>query len=215
MVLFGSNWHPGVVGIIAARVVDRYRLPVLVFTKDTAPDSKKLKASGRSVPGLNLFQVLEKCDNFIVQFGGHPMAAGLTVVPETFNQFSDEFNSCVCKVIQGAEPEGVVIDMLVNAEDNCEEMAHNLKLMEPFGQGNPEPVFLLKNIRMQKVTRLRDHLRFSLQINGSRIHGIGFFKAALFEIASKPVDLGFKLKQTTFRGRERVEAHAVAISPTS
>lgn len=215
LVLFGSNWHPGVVGIIAARVVDRYRLPVLVFTRDTAPDSKKLKASGRSVPGLNLFQVLQKCDNFIVQFGGHPMAAGLTVVSEDFTRFSEEFNNCVCKMMQGAEPEGLVIDMTVTAEDNYEEMAHSLKLMEPFGQGNPEPVFLLKNIRMQKLSRLRDHLRFSLQINGSRIHGIGFFKAALFEVASRPVDLGFKLKQTTFRGRERIEAHAVAISPTS
>jgi single-stranded-DNA-specific exonuclease len=215
LVLFGSNWHPGVVGIIAARVVDRFRLPVLVFTRDTASDSKTLKASGRSVPELNLFQVLQQCNNFIVQFGGHPMAAGLTVVSEDFSQFSEEFNNCVCRMMQGSEPEGVVIDMIVNVEDNCEEMAHSLKLMEPFGQGNPEPVFLLKNIRMQKVTRLRDHLKFSLLINGSPIHGIGFFKATLFEVASRPVDLGFKLKQTTFRGRERIEAHAVAIKPTS
>ncbi len=215
LVLFGSNWHPGVVGIIAARVVDRFRLPVLVFTRDSASDSKTLKASGRSVPELNLFQVLQQCDNFIVQFGGHPMAAGLTVVSENFVQFSEEFNNCVCRMMQGSEPEGVVIDMIVNVEDNCEEMAHSLKLMEPFGQGNPEPVFLLKNIRMQKVTRLRDHLKFSLQINGSPIHGIGFFKATLFEVASRPVDLGFKLKQTTFRGRERIEAHAVVINPTS
>ena len=215
LVLFGSNWHPGVVGIIAARVVDRYKLPVLVFTRDTVPGRKTLKASGRSVPGLNLFLVLRQCDGFIVQFGGHPMAAGLTVLSEDFAQFSEEFNNCVCKMMEEIEPEGVVIDMIVNVEDNCEEMAHSLKLMEPFGQGNPEPVFLLKNIRMQKVTRMRDHLKFSLQINGSRIHGIGFFKAALFEVASRPVDLGFKLKQTTFRGRERIEAHAVAIKPTT
>jgi single-stranded-DNA-specific exonuclease len=214
LVLFGDNWHPGVVGIIAARVVDRYKLPVLVFTRDTAPGSKKLKASGRSVPGLNLFLVLQQCDGFIVQFGGHPMAVGLTVVSENFDQFSEEFNNCVCRMMQAVELEGVMVDMIVNVEDNCEEMAHSLKLMEPFGQGNPEPVFLLKNIRMQKVTRLRDHLRFSLLINGSRIHGIGFYKAAQFEVASRPVDLGFKLKQTTFRGRERIEAHAVAIKPT-
>ncbi len=213
LVLFSSNWHPGVVGIIAARVVDRFRLPVLVFTRDTAPDSKMLKASGRSVPGLNLFQLLQQCDNHIVQFGGHPMAAGLTVFSDNFDQFSEEFNKCVCKMMHVTEPEGVVIDMIMSVEDNCEEIANSLKSMEPFGLGNPEPVFLLKNIRMQKVTTLRDHLKFSLRINGNQIHGIGFFQAALFEVASKPVDLGFKLKQTTFRGRKRIEAHVVAINP--
>ncbi len=214
LVLSGSSWHPGVVGIIAARVVDRFHLPVLVFTRDTAPDSQAFKASGRSVPGLNLFLVLQQCVDFIDQFGGHAMAAGLTVAPEKFDGFSEKFNNCVCRMMQEGTQEGVEIDMVIHVDDDCEEMVRSLKLMEPFGQGNPEPVFLLKNIQMQKVARLHDHLKFSLQINGSRIHGIGFFQATQFETASRPVDLGFKLKQTTFRGRERIEAHAVTINPT-
>jgi single-stranded-DNA-specific exonuclease len=118
-------------------------------------------------------------------------------------------------MMQEVDPEGLVIDKIVSVEDNCEEMAASLKLMEPFGQGNPEPVFLLKSIQMKSVSKLNDHLKFSLQLNGNQIHGIGFFMAAQLEVASGLIDLVFKLKQTSFRGRKRIEAHAVAIFPTS
>ena len=214
LVLYGSNWHPGVVGIIAARVVDRFQLPVLVFTNDTASSNGTLKGSGRSVGGLNLFHVLQQCDKCIVQFGGHAMAAGLTLLAENLDHFSEEFNRSVSVMMHDVTPEGLVIDRIMSGEDNCEEMANCLKRMEPFGQGNPEPVFLLKNIRMKTVSKLRDHLKFSLQLNGSQVHGIGFFMADQFETASGAIDLVFKLKQTCFRGRKRIEAHAVVITPT-
>lgn len=214
LVLFNNDWHPGVVGIIAARVVDRFHLPTFVFTADTASGKNMLKASGRSVPGLNLFQVLQQCDNYIVQFGGHAMAAGLTLSAGNLDYFSEEFDKCVSVKVHEVDPEGVVIDKIMTVGDNCEEIADSLKLMEPFGHGNPEPVFLLKNIQMKGVSKLGDHLKFSLQLNGRQVHGIGFFMAAKFEITSSPIDFAFKLKRTNFRGRKRIEAHVVAISPT-
>ncbi len=216
LVLLGRNWHPGVVGIVAARVTDRFDLPVLVFTGDTCGDGTILKASGRSVAGLNLFEVLEECDSFIIQFGGHAMAAGLTVKEEQLEQFKKEFDRTVCDKLETIDDAGAIrIDMILHPGQDCETLVKNLKRMEPFGKGNSEPVFLLKNIRMEKVSRLRDHLKFSLPINGSLIHGIGFFMAEQYTVASKPVDLGLKLKLTHFRGRERIEAHAVAILPAA
>jgi len=215
IVLLGTDWHPGVVGIIAARVADRFQLPTLVFTRDTAAQEEIFKGSGRSVPGLNLFNLLQQSDSHILQFGGHAMAAGLTVAADDFEPFTVEFDKYARAMMLDIDEPGVFIDKIMNSRDDCQEISRCLSLMEPFGQGNPEPVFLLNNIQMEKVARLREHLKFHVRINGSTFQGIGFFMARHFETASRRIDLGFKLKQTSFRGRERIEAHAVSITPTS
>ena len=215
IVLLGTDWHPGVVGIIAARVADRFQLPTLVFTRDTAAQVEIFKGSGRSVPGLNLFNLLQQSDSHILQFGGHAMAAGLTVAADDFEPFTVEFDKYARAMMLDIDEPGVFIDKIMNSRDDCQEISRCLSLMEPFGQGNPEPVFLLNNIQMEKVARLREHLKFHVRINGSTFQGIGFFMARHFETASRRIDLGFKLKQTSFRGRERIEAHAVSITPTS
>ncbi len=217
LVLYGSDWHPGVIGIIASRMVDRFQLPTLVFTDDTTSIKDIVKGSGRSVPGLNLFRVLGQAA-YIEQFGGHPMAAGLTLFTENLDLFKEEFSKQVA-VERGSGgcdyQNSQTVDRLLDDSINFEELSYSLKLMEPFGQGNPEPVFLLKNIQMQDITLLREHLKFAIQVNGKRFSGIGFFMADHFEIASGLIDFSFRLKQTSFRGRERVEVHAVGISPTS
>jgi single-stranded-DNA-specific exonuclease len=217
LVLYDKAWHPGVIGILAARVVDIYDRPVLVFTDDpTGTDEKKLKASGRSVEGLNLFQALGACEEFLLQFGGHALAAGLTVSLEKMEQFTQ----CFDVTVKNMEQKGVVekefrVDRVVRTTDDLGQLVHSLELMEPFGQGNAEPIFLLRNVQMKRVSKLRDHLKFSLQLNGQVMHGIGFFMADHFDITLKPVDLGFKIKETSFRGRKRREAHAVYIAPTN
>ena len=220
LVLVGRDWHPGVVGIIAARMIDRFQLPSLVFTGDTATNesnkenTEMLKGSGRSIPGLNLFLTLHGCDEHIIQFGGHAMAAGMTVLAKDLAEFSKDFDQSVRAMEQEEIQPGVVIDRILHTEDSLEELVEGLFRMEPFGQGNPEPVFLLKNVKMHSVSRLREHLKFSLQHGSSQVHGIGFFMHESFETASGDIDLGFKLKKTSFRGRERIEVHAVNIAAT-
>jgi single-stranded-DNA-specific exonuclease len=225
LVLYGKDWHLGVIGIIASRMVDRYQLPTLVFTGDTQPyttdqgEVQVVKGSGRSVDGLNLHQVLEQCheqseqsQTTIIRFGGHAMAAGLTVRAEAFDAFRAVFNNCVRDMECEEQPQGTVVDAVLGDRENCRNLIHGLQLMEPFGEGNPEPVFLLKNVQLKQVNRLREHLKFSLNINGSQVSGIGFFMADDHaEASSGMVDLAFKLKETCFRGRKRIEAHAVAI----
>ncbi len=221
LVLYGADWHLGVIGIIASRMVDRYQLPTLVFTGDTQPyatdqvPEKVAKGSGRSVEGLNLHQALELCQDRIIRFGGHAMAAGLTVCMKEFDEFRAEFDSCISKMEGKEQRWGVPIDAVLSEREDCQELVRGLQLMEPFGEGNPEPVFLLKNIQLEHVQRLREHLKFSVRINGGQISGIGFFMAEEhFETALGKVDLSFKLKETCFRGRKRLEAHAVAVLST-
>jgi len=143
------------------------------------------------------------------------MAAGLTVGAEEFAAFCSDFNSKVREMIRDIDTPGLLIDKIMHRDDDCRLLSRCLSLMEPFGQGNPEPVFLLNNIRMERVSTLREHLKFFVHINGSTLQGIGFFMAEQYKLTSHRVDLGFKLRQTSFRGRERIEAHAVAITPTS
>lgn len=214
VVLCGQDWHPGVIGIIAARMIDRYQLPAVVFTADSGQE-KMLKGSGRSVPGLNLHQVLEQCQAWIVRFGGHAMAAGLTVHAEVFDQFRTEFIRCVQEAQCAVPPQKLIVDAVLDERTDWRELAQSLQLMEPFGQGNPEPVFLLRNVRLRDVSTLREHLRFAVPVNDSLIKGIGFFMADQLEIALEAVDLCLKLKQTQFRGRRQLEVHAVAVRAAS
>ncbi len=217
LVLFGSDWHPGVVGIIASRMVDRFQLPALVFTDDVSADNADkniIKGSGRSVAGLNLFQALAHADKYIIQFGGHAMAAGLTIKRQDISRFHADFDTCVGKIAREDVEQGQKIDRVLGDDLSCSQLIASLQQMEPFGQGNPEPVFMLQDVRFETVSKLREHLKFSLQINGSQVNGIGFFMADSFAAASGNVNIGFKLKQTTFRGRQRIEAHAVIIKAT-
>jgi single-stranded-DNA-specific exonuclease len=192
-------------------MIDRFHLPTLVFTGDSGQEGM-LKGSGRSVPGLNLHQVLEQCKAWIVHFGGHAMAAGLTVRDEDFAGFRAAFAESVRALGGGLPKADIAIDAVLDEQTDCRELARSLRLLEPFGQGNPEPVFLLRNIRLREVNTLREHLRFAVPLNGSLVKGIGFFMAAEFEAATAgAVDLAFRLKESSFRGVSRVEVHAAAI----
>lgn len=220
LVLYGRNWHLGVIGIIASRMVDRFQLPSLVFTGETPlypaeeGEVAVVKGSGRSVPGLDLHRALELCQEQILRFGGHAMAAGLTVRQDTFAAFRALFDQQIQQMERDEQQQGMLVDALLDDGQNCRELLRGLQLMEPFGEGNPEPVFLAQNVQLEDVHCLREHLKFSLRLNGTRLSGIGFFMAEQHApaVAGK-VDLGFRLKESCFRGKKRLDVHAVAVRP--
>ncbi|RWX49628.1 single-stranded-DNA-specific exonuclease RecJ, partial [Candidatus Electrothrix marina] len=199
LVLYGRHWHLGVIGIIASRMVDRFQLPSLVFTGETQPYSSEegevavVKGSGRSVPGLDLHRALELCQEQILRFGGHAMAAGLTVRQDAFVTFRSLFDNQVRKMERDEQQQGIMVDALLNNDQNCQKLLRGLQLMEPFGEGNPEPVFLVRDVQLEDVHCLREHLKFSLSLNGTRLSGIGFFMAEQHAPAvAGRVDLGFR-----------------------
>ncbi len=213
-----GEYHPGVVGIVASRLVDKFHVPAIVLSRLAAEDEGILKGSGRSVPGINLYNILHKCVNELVQFGGHAMAAGLTIASNKVDVFREIFNVEIQNVWH--ESDQFVKDIQIDYYPNMNEI-DDKKFKElygrlgPFGSGNHEPVFLLDNLQIKNIGTVKNHLKFTIPCNGSRISGIGFGMSSYAELAKDPVKLAFKLKKSTYRGQSRWEAHALAIAPTS
>ena len=218
LVVYGS-YHPGIIGIIASRVVEKFHRPAFILTDD-AGNTTLLKGSGRSIEGLNLYETLKKCSGTIDQFGGHAMAAGLTVEKERLSEFIEKFNHAI--PVEGTNIGLARLKELhIDYNPNGEEIFTNTfidyyRCLEPFGNGNPEPVFLLTNQKMCKTSVINNHLKYTINVNGKNYRGIGFGMAdKLNLVQDSSVQLAFKLKRHVFRGEEYTELHAVDILPTA
>ncbi len=216
LVLVGPGWHQGVIGIIAARVVDALKYPVIALTDNGGEDV--LKGSGRSVCSVNLYDVIERCSENVIRFGGHAMAIGLSLKKQDVQAMHACFDSSVKELLGEMGPEGhrdheTVIRIAPDANFFNERLLSFFRHMEPFGQGNPEPVFLLSDQKILHPSLIKDqHIRFLIRHNGVNLRVIGFGMAKHLPHAQKRVDLLFKIKQQVFRGKEQVSLHALAIA---
>ena len=218
LVIYGKEWHPGVIGIVASRIATRFQRPTIVLTNDTDPAADRLKGSGRSIQGLNLYKILGQCAEVIDQYGGHAMAIGLTIRHQDLVEFRRLFDNAVRAQGSVVRPEQMVIDLCLAAGDNeifSDRFIAAYQHLEPFGEGNPEPVFLVQGQRLDNISLVREHLRFTVQANQETIRGIGFGLARCIGKTAGPVDLFFKIKNSTYRGREFLEIHAVNMSVSS
>ena len=175
-VVFQENWHKGVIGIVASRLIETYYRPTLVFTQS----GDKYAASARSVKGFDVYNALEACSGHLEQFGGHMYAAGMTIKPENYPAFKEAFE----KQVQDTIPENlrvpeIEIDAEINFTDITPKLIRILKQFEPFGPLNMTPVFLTKNITDTGYAKTLgaddEHLRlFVKQNNSEGITAIGF-----------------------------------------
>lgn len=209
-----GSFHPGVIGIIASRVAERYQRPAFILTEDTSEPSR-IKGSGRSIAGLNLYEVLMGCADTLIQFGGHRMAAGLTVTRENLPIFAERFNEIISRELTERKiDQEFLVDYCPSPEEMLDDrfLAHYQKL-EPFGNGNPEPVFLLEKTRVNNPGVVKNHLKYSLEVNGQTFRAIGFNLAAKKEMldGKEPVHLAVKIKNSVFRGIKRTELHTVDV----
>jgi single-stranded-DNA-specific exonuclease len=213
LVVHGS-YHPGIIGVMASRIVEKFGRPVLIFTDDVSGPAV-LKGSGRSVDAVNLYTVLHSCSEMLLQFGGHAMAAGMTLEKKNFARFAEAFNDAITRLsIADGEPVSAAHDY-VEAQGHFfdKRFVRYYELLEPFGNGNPEPVFLLPNQRIARPAVVNSHLKYRVRINGQSFRGIGFNLGDRLELVqSAPVDLLFKLRKNTYRGREYIELHTVDIT---
>lgn len=143
-VVFDEDWHKGVIGIVASRLIETYYRPTLVFTKS----GDKLAASARSVSGFDVYNALEACSEHIEQFGGHKYAAGLTLLPENYEAFKAKFESVVKATI---DPKLLTRELKVDLEIELGEINDKLmrilKQFAPFGPGNLSPTFMSQNLK--------------------------------------------------------------------
>ncbi|WP_296144135.1 single-stranded-DNA-specific exonuclease RecJ [uncultured Flavobacterium sp.] len=175
-VVYQEDWHKGVIGIVASRLIETYYRPTLVFTKS----GDKLAASARSVKDFDVYNALEACSDYLEQFGGHMYAAGLTLKEDQFENFKNQFEKVVSETIteELLIPE-ILIDAEINLADINERFIRILKQFEPFGPMNMTPIFLTKDLidtgYGKKIGKDDEHLKlFVKQGNSQGIGAIGF-----------------------------------------
>lgn len=175
-VVYQEDWHKGVIGIVASRLIETYYRPTLVFTKS----GDKLAASARSVKDFDVYNALEACSDYLEQFGGHMYAAGLTLKEDQFENFKNQFEKVVSETIteELLIPE-ILIDAEINLTDINEKFIRILKQFEPFGPMNMTPIFLTKDLIDtgfgKKIGKDDEHLKlFVKQGNSEGIGAIGF-----------------------------------------
>ena len=183
-VVFDKDWHKGVIGIVASRLIETYYRPTLVFTKS----GDKLAASARSVKGFDVYNALEACSEYIEQFGGHKYAAGLTLLPENYEAFKAKFENVVKTTIPSKllTPE-LKIDLEINLSNINSKLWRIISQFAPFGPGNMTPVFMTQNIKDtgygKCVGEDNKHLRLTAtQTGNEKLVGIGFNLGEKLEI---------------------------------
>lgn len=185
-VVFQEDWHKGVIGIVASRLIETYYRPTLVFTKS----GDKYAASARSVKGFDVYNALESCAEHLEQFGGHMYAAGMTLKEENYESFKNAFENEVKQTIPSEllVPE-ITIDAEIDFNDITPKLIRILKQFEPFGPQNMTPVFLTKNVKDtgygKPMGKEDEHIRLFVKQNHSAgIAAIGFNLGAKLDITS-------------------------------
>ena len=201
VVVDGENWHHGVIGIVASRVTERCGKPCMIISRGET----EAKGSGRSIEGFSLFEAICACGDLLIKFGGHPMAAGITLKPENIEAFRKRINQYAAEHFPQMPTQTVTLDCKLNPAALSVSMAQSLTQLEPFGNGNPQPVFGLFNMELSNVTPVGGggHLRLTLEKNGAVITAMRFNtkpEELLYHIGDK-IDLAVQLEAREFRGQ--------------
>ena len=207
-VVFQENWHKGVIGIVASRLIETYYRPTLVFTKS----GDKYAASARSVKGFDVYNALEACSEHLEQFGGHMYAAGMTLKAENYAVFKEAFEKQVQKTIHPDQriPE-IEIDAEIDFSDITPKLTRILKQFEPFGPMNMTPVFLTKNVidtgYAKKLGAADEHLKLFVKQSRSPgtegIAAIGFGLGNKIDLTTnqKPFQIAYCIDENEWNGQ--------------
>lgn len=207
-VVFKDHWHKGVVGIVASRLIETYYRPTVVLTESSGIAT----GSARSVPGFNLYEAIHACREYLLGYGGHFAAAGLSLLPENIAAFTNKFEEIVAATI----PEHLLIpEIIIDTEISFADLTQNfyniICQMEPFGPENMRPVFVAKNVQDTGYSKIvkEQHLRFVVKQDKFSFTGIGFNLASKFELLKKPIDLVFTLDENEWNGNTSLQLKVI------
>lgn len=209
LIIHGQNWHLGLLGIIASRLVDQFSKPVIVLS-----GIGTLKGSARSIPGINIHETLAACADKIIEYGGHSNAAGLSIKESNLASFIDQVNEIVQgQMLGGVKASSINLSLIITQETAFADLEAIYTLLAPFGQDNPEPIFTtekpcrLRN--MQVIGKEKNHLRFLVSwdgLGGRWLDGIGFGFAKVIGQAHNgeaKLEIAFTLKENRFNGQKK------------
>jgi single-stranded-DNA-specific exonuclease len=213
LVVAREGWHPGVIGIVASRIVERYGRPAILL----ALEGEQAKGSGRSISRFNLHEALQRCADHLTRFGGHRMAAGLTLRREDLPSFREAFNACARESLTADDLVPTQhVDMVVELRDLDFALEKLLRHLEPCGAGNPTPVFGVAGAVARNAQTVGDnHLKFTLDDSTSKLSAIGFDWADRVgeDWLENRVDVAFRLELGEFRGAPDLQGRVVQLRP--
>jgi len=210
IVLASENWHGGVLGIVASRIVETFYRPTIMISVPEA--TGPAQGSGRSIAGFCLLDAIRACSQHLIKFGGHKMAAGVTIEAERIDQFSADFEAYAR---QNLSEDDVVaklhIDAVAPLSEFHRDAVSQLQMLSPFGPGNPQPVFATKGVRLasapRKVGARNDHLQLAITDNTSSVRCIGFGMGRLEKklLEHDFFNVAYQAQINTYNGNSNVE----------
>lgn len=214
-VVKGENWNKGVIGIVASRLIDNHYRPTIVMTESNG----KLAGSARSIEGIDVHEVLGECADHLIQYGGHAMAAGMTMKPECFLDFRQAFDDAIRKRLG---PETLVPKVRIDHEIDFGGITGSnykiLKQFAPFGPGNMKPVFMTKNVSdsgSRVVGSDQTHLKLGVRQGTQHFDGIGFGMASFYgDISKSNFDLVYTLDENEWNGEVNLQLNVLDIKIT-
>jgi len=204
IVLGSRTWHHGVVGIVASRLMRQYHKPTFVIAIDDAGIGK---GSGRSIDGISLVEAIRACDQDLIAGGGHAMAAGLSINEKNLDAFRKNFGEYV---LGNSSPEQRQPKLMYDAEIAFDQLSleflASYDLLQPFGNGNPQPVFISRQVGLSRppLHMKNNHLRFMLR-QGYHEQDAVFFGGGEYPLPDPPWDIAFTIDRNTFRGRTTLQ----------
>lgn len=212
LVAAGENWHPGVIGIAASRLVEKYGRPAIVIS---VGEDKIARGSCRSIDGLGLYDALSYCSEYLVQFGGHKLAAGFSVMQENIDAFRKKINEYAA----GLEPfyPSLSIDLRLNPKGLRTEILDTLALLEPYGAGNPSPVFGLFGMTLAGVRSIGGdkHIKLILEKDSESISAV-YFGQPVSSFPYEPgdkIDVACKIEKNEYKGEIKLSIQIKDIRP--
>src|SRR6266849_2267704 len=210
IVVFERGWHPGVLGIVASRIVHKYHRPAIAIGFD---ETGVGKGSGRSIEGFNLVHALTQCADKIDKYGGHEMAAGLTVREKNLDLFAEQFRQTARELLSNKDLQPQLrLDHEISFSELNFDFVGWHEMLQPFGNGNPQPLFLARAVESVAAPRVvgERHLQLGLRQRNYHQRAI-FFGAATDALPKQPWDIAFRIRPDEYKGETRLEMRVEAV----
>lgn len=206
LVIPHENWHHGIVGIVSSKITEKYYKPSILF----AVDGDSAKGSGRSIAGFNLFGALENCSGLLEKFGGHELAAGLTIKSENIEAFRKSINEYAKGRIEDMTLVPTIsLDAQIKVPYITIDTVHDINKLQPFGVNNPTPSFSVRNIKIHRISVMSEgkHLRMTLYKDGKYLDTVGFGMGDYYSMFKEGdyIDVAFALDINDYKGFQNVQ----------
>jgi single-stranded-DNA-specific exonuclease len=214
IVLGARGWHPGVLGIVASRISKKYYRPTIIIGFD---ESGAGKGSGRSIEGCSMVRALTECGNSLEKFGGHEMAAGVSLREKNLARFREQFLEAAARQLSDdALAPRLHLDAEIGLAEINFDLLHWHEMLQPFGNGNPQPIFVCSAVESARPPRVVGERHLDLRLKKQNaIRRAIFFDSAEATLPPAPWDVAFRLHPNTYEGETRIDLHVQALRPTA